>query len=140
MSTFANVADMRARFEEPDLVQLTDVDGVGVVDEDKVEVKLASADALIIGYIAARYRDVNTFAGNTILKDVACDYAFSLLWKTDLPKWVEDRRKLALDTLSRIANGSIKLDQGTEEAQPRPGQILTSGPERRFTRDSLSGY
>lgn len=140
MSIFATVADMRERFEEPDLVQLTDVADVGTVDEGRLEAKLASADSLIIGYIAARYQDVAAFAGHVILKDVACDYAFSLLWKTDLPKWVEDRRKLALDTLSRIASGTIKLDQGAEEAQARPGQILTSGPERRFTRDSLGGY
>lgn len=140
MSTFATIDAMRARFEELDLIQLTDVDGTGVMDEARVEEKLASADALIIGYIAARYREVPALAGNKILSDAACDYAFSLLWKTDIPKWVEDRRKMAIDTLTKIAAGTIKLDQGIEEAQARPDAILVSGPPRRLTRDTLGGY
>ncbi len=140
MPIFASVADMQARFEERDLIQLTDADGAGVINEVKVEDALGSADALIIGYIAARYQDVPAFAGHAILKDAACDYAFSLLWKTDIPKWVEDRRKLAIETLTRISSGTIKLDQGSEQATARPDAILIGGTPRVFGRDTLGGF
>lgn len=140
MPLFADLAAMQERFEERDLVQLTDEAGVGTIDAARVDRALSSADALITGYVAARHRDTASLAGHPILTDVACDYAFSLLWKSDTPEWVLTRRKLAIATLEKISAGSVKLDQGEELAAPRPGQILTSGPERRFDRDSLDGY
>lgn len=139
MPLFADLTAMQARFEEADLVQLTDEAGAGVIDAARIDSVLASADALITSYIAVRHRDTASFAGHKVLADVACDYAFSLLWKSDPPKWVEDRRKLALTTLDKISNGSVKLDQGEETAAARPGQILTSGPERKLG-GNLDGY
>lgn len=140
MPLFADLTAMQARFEEADLIQLTDEAGAGVIDVAKIDQKLASADALITSYIAVRHKDTASFAGHPVLTDVACDYAFSLLWKSDPPKWVEDRRKLALSTLDKISNGSVKLDQGVETAAARPDQIITSGPERRLGSDSLRGF
>ena len=140
MPLFADLAAMQERFEERHLVQLTDEAGLGSIDAARVDRALASADALITGYVAARHRDVASLAGNPILTDVVCDYAFALLWKTDQPEWVRDRRKAAVTTLEKIAAGTVKLDQGEEQAAARPGQILTSGPERRFSRDTLGGF
>lgn len=137
---FANLAAMLERFEERHLIQLTDEAGAGAIDEARVAQVLASSDALITAYVAARHRDTATLAGHPILTDVACDYAFSLLWKSDPPEWVMTRRREAIARLEKIAAGTIKLDAGQEEAAPRPGQVLTSGPERAFDRDSLKGF
>lgn len=140
MPLFADLAAMQARFAELDLVELTDEAGTGAIDADRIDQVLTSADALITGYVANRHRDTASLAGHPILTDAACDYAFALLWKSDPPEWVAARRKGAVATLEAVAKGTIKLDAGQEEAAPRPGQILTSGPERRFTRDSLGGF
>lgn len=140
MPLFANLAAMQARFEERDLVQLTDEAGTGEIDQPRVDRALSSADTLITSYIAARHRDTAALAGHELLADIACDYAFSLLWRSELPDWVLLRRKDAIARLEAIAKGTIKLDAGEETAAPRPGQILTSGPERRLSRDSLDGF
>ncbi len=140
MPLFADITAMQERFKERDLIQLTDDAGTGAIDEAAVERALGSADALIIGYIAARYQDTATFAGQAILTDVACDYAFSLLWQSDAPDWVLAKRKAAVATLKDIADGKIKLDSGTDTAAPRADQIITSGPERTFDRAGLKGY
>lgn len=140
MPLFANLADMQARFEERDLIQLTDEAGTGDLDVARIDKALTSADTLITSYVAARHRDTAALAGHDLLTDIACDYAFSLLWRSELPDWVSTRRKEALARLGDIAKGVIKLDAGVEEAPPRPGQILTSGSERRFDRSSLDGY
>ena len=131
---------MQARFEERDLIQLTDEAGSGAIDTARIDKVLASADALITSYLAARHKDTASFAGHALLTDVACDYAFALMWKSDPPEWVMQRRKLAIDNLTKLSSGVIKLDAGVEEAAARPGQILTSGPERKFDRDSLGGF
>lgn len=140
MALFADLDAMKARFEEPDLVQLSDADATGAIDEAVIEAKLASADALITSYVAARHKDVASLAGSALLTDIACDYAFSLLWRSDPPEWVATRRKDALARLADISKGVIKLDGGTEEAAPRPGQIITSSDPQRFSRSKLEGF
>ncbi|MFC0686403.1 gp436 family protein [Novosphingobium clariflavum] len=140
MPLFADLAAMQARFEKRDLIQLSDPDNTGAIVASVIEEKLSSADALITSYVAARHRDTASLAGHPLLTDIACDYAFSLLWRSDPPQWVADRRKDALARLKDISSGVIKLDQGVEEAAPRPGQILVSSDPQRFSREKLKGY
>lgn len=140
MPLFADLAAMQARFEERDLVQLSDASGTGAIDPDRIDQALARADATIKGYVAARHADAEGQAGNALLTDIACDLAFADLWRSDLPEWVKDRRKAALGQLADISVGKIKLDNGEEQAAPRPGQILTSGPDRALSRDGLRGF
>jgi phage gp36-like protein len=137
---FADLAAMQARFEEADLVQLSDAEGTGEIVASVIDKKLESADALITSYVAARHKDVASLAGNPLLRDIACDYAYFLLYRSTVPDWVDSRRKAALAQLADISKGVIKLDGGTEEAAPRPGQILVSSDPQRFSRDKLAGY
>lgn len=140
MSIFADLAAMQARFEARDLLQLTDHENTGAIVPARIEDKLTSADALITGYVARRHRNTAQFAGNTILRDIACDYAFYLLWRSDAPDWVIDRKKAALKQLEQIAAGTLMLDAGEETAAPRPGQILTNTAEKRFGRDNMDSF
>ena len=140
MPVFADLAAMQARFEERDLLQLTDHENTGVIVTGRIDAALTSADALITGYVARRHRNTAQFAGNTILRDIACDYAFWLLWRSDAPKRVTDRKKAALKQLEQIATGTLMLDQGEELAAPRPGQILTTTADKRFGRDNLGSF
>lgn len=140
MPLYADLAAMQARYEERDLVQLTDVANAGTVDEARIDQSLAKADALIKGYVASRHGDAAALAGHPLLSDIACDLAFADLWRSDPPEFVKLRRKEAVESLKAIAAGTIKLDNGVEEVAPRPGQILTSGPDRLFGRDNLGGY
>ena len=140
MSIFADLAAMQARFEARDLLQLTDDENTGAIVEARIDAALDSADALITGYVARRHRNTAQLAGNAILRDVACDYAFYLLWRSNPPEWVVERKKHALKQLEQIAAGTLLLDQGEETAPPRPGQILTSTADKRFGRDNLGGF
>ncbi|WP_067734487.1 phage protein Gp36 family protein [Novosphingobium naphthalenivorans] len=140
MPLFADLAAMQARFEERDLIQLSDAGNTGAIVASVIEDKLSSADALIISYVAARHGDAAALAGNALLTDIACDYAFSLLWRSDPPEWVLMRRKDAVRRLEDISKGVIKLDSGTEEAAPRPGQIRITSDPQRLSRTSLEGY
>lgn len=140
MPVFADLAAMQARFEERDLIELSDQQGTGVMGADRIDQALVRADGQVRGYVAARHADADSLAGTGILTDIACDLAFADLWRSDQPDWVKDRRKAAIEQLKDIAAGKIKLDGGTEEAAPRPGQILTSGADRLLGRDSLGGF
>ena len=140
MSIFADLAAMQARFEARDLLQLTDDENTGAIVTTRIDAALTSADALITGYVARRHRNTALLAGNTILRDIACDYAFYLLWRSDAPEWVIERKKHALKQLEPTAAGTLMLHAGEETAAPRPGQILTNTAEKRFGRDNMDSF
>ncbi|MEL7784062.1 DUF1320 domain-containing protein [Citromicrobium bathyomarinum] len=140
MPHFADLAAMQARFEARDLLELSDPDNTGEIVPAKIDGALESADALITGYVARRHRDATQFAGHAILRDIACDYAFYLLWRSNPPEWVVERKKAAIKQLEQIASGTLKLDQGEETAAPRPGQIKTTSDRQNFGRDNLEAY
>ena len=140
MPIFADLAAKQARFETRDLLQLTDDENTGSIVPERIDAVLDSADALITGYVARRHRATVQFAGNAILRDIACDYAFYLLWRSNAPEWVLDRKKAAMKQLEQIAAGMLMLDQGEEIAEARPGQILTNTAPKQFGRDNLGGF
>ncbi len=141
MPLFADLAAMQERFEAEDLLELTDQAQAGTIDAARIDKALDKADAIITGYVAARHADVPSLAGHPILTEVACDLAFADLWRSDQPEFVKTRRKEALAMLEGVAKGTIKLDEGTEVAKPRPdGSVMISGPVRRMGRDNLAGY
>ncbi|PIW54595.1 MAG: hypothetical protein COW16_10420 [Sphingomonadales bacterium CG12_big_fil_rev_8_21_14_0_65_65_10] len=140
MPVFADLAAMQARFEDRDLLELSDQDNSGVIDADRIDAAIESADNLIRSYIASRHKDVATLAGNELLTDIACDLAFARLFRSDPPDWVMTRKKDAEARLQKIADGKIKLDGGSEEQPARPGQILTHSDRPKFGRDNLGSY
>lgn len=140
MPLFADLADMQARFEARDLLELSDHENTGALVTSRIDAALESADALITGYVARRHNNTAQFAGQAILRDIACDYAFYLLWRSNPPEWVVERKKHAMKQLEQIASGTLKLDQGEETAPARPGQILTTSDRQKFGRDQLENY
>ena len=140
MPLFATLADMQARFEERDLIELTDEAGTGDIDVARVDASLTRSDAIITGYVARRHKDVALFAGNQLLKDIACDIALHDLWRSDAPDRVKDRHKDAMKRLSDISSGALVLDGGQEVAEPRPDAILFPGRTNTFGRDSLTSF
>lgn len=140
MPLFATLADMQARFEARDLIQLTDEEGTGEIDAARVDAALTRADGIITGYVARRHKDVALLAGNQLLSDIACDLAFAELWRSDRPEHVKDRHKDAMKRLDDISTGKIVLDGGQEVAEPRPDAIMFPGQPNTFGRDSLKSF
>ena len=140
MPRYASLADMKARFEDSDLVQLTDEAGTGAIDEARIDRALGKAAALITGKVAVRHANADAFAAHPLLADLACDLAFADLWRGDLPDWVKERAKSARAQLGDIAAGTLKLDEGVETEAPRPGAIIVDGPPKKFDRQSLDSF
>lgn len=134
---YATLADMLARFDEAELVQLTDEANTGAIDQARVAVALADAATRIDGYVAVKYR---AGAPVPLLTTIACALARHALYRKAPPEVVVDAQKEALATLRDIAKGVIKLDAGEEALPARDGAILVERPDRVFGRERLSGY
>ncbi|WP_066667354.1 MULTISPECIES: gp436 family protein [unclassified Sphingomonas] len=137
---YATLADMLARFEESELVQVVDAaDLADPVLATRVDAAILRAGTLINAHVAAKYR-TGTDPVPPLLTEIACDLARHALYRSAPPETVVDRRDKAMALLKDIAKGVIKLDAGEEALPERPGAILVERPDRLFGRDRLSGY
>lgn len=136
---YATLADMQARFRPEQLIQLSDWDGTGALDQARVEQAIATAGTIIDGYVSAKYGDRSALPVPPLLTKIACDIAFFELHRANPPESVEKKNKAAVDMLRDIAAGKVRIDEGDTTAIPaRPGAIHIAG-RKRFTRDQLDG-
>ncbi|PTS73801.1 hypothetical protein DBR17_17780 [Sphingomonas sp. HMWF008] len=136
---YATADDMRARYGEQAIVQLTDTDSWGAATIAAVNVKLASATARADGYVARYYQQSLGVAVPPLLVEIVCEIAYADLHKAPTEE-ADKRRKLAIADLVNISKGLVKLDQGAAEIPSREGQVIVPDRVRTFSRDSLGGF
>jgi phage gp36-like protein len=141
MPAYAALSDLLERFEERELVQLTDEEATGAVDQGRIDRALTAATATIDGYLASLYQLPLARVPDNIV-ELCCDVTRFKLWqrKGSPPDAVEKANTSAIRTLEQIAKGLIKIDAGEREQPARDGAIVTEGNDRVFGRDRLKGY
>lgn len=133
---YATLADMQERYRADDLLELSDWDGTGDVDQARVERAIATAGNIIDGYVGAKY---SSWTAEPMLVDIACKIAFFELHRATAPEGVTKAKDAQIALLKDISNGRVKLDAGEVGKIPtRPGAIFVEG-RKRFTRDELDG-
>jgi phage gp36-like protein len=135
---YATTDDLIARFGLRELVQLTDraTPATDQPDLAVAQTALDAAEAMIDGYVGAKYA-LPLLTTPLLLTDVACDLARYRLFADQATDLVIQRNKEAVETLRRISAGAIKIDAAGVEPDSRGENVVTSGPDRMFTRDSL---
>lgn len=142
MPGYATIADMRTRYPEIRLVQLTDDDATGAIDEARITRALAQADAEIDGFIAAHYAPRDPSAPvPAVLTEIACAIAYFKLWRHEAPpEDVDKAYARARSDLKDIAAGKIMLGAGPEVQPPRDGMVLIQPGRAEFGRDAMGGF
>lgn len=116
------------RFGEAEILQVTDREGAGVVDQSVAQRALDDADAEIDSYLGARYTlPLATVPG--VLTGAAADIARYRLYDDVAPETVESRYKQRIAWLRDVAAG--RADLGVEE-------IDQSAPASAFGERSLA--
>lgn len=137
---YATLADMQARYEASDLLQLTDQADAGVIDADTVDKAIADASAIITGYVARRHDNIELIADNPILNMICCQIAYRKLWRDTPPDSIQKAHDEAIAELGKISKGIVVLDEGREIAPARSDAIHTDSATKRMSRDSLGGF
>lgn len=141
---YATSADLIARFGEAQLLLLADRDNDGEIDSAVVDQMLADASALVDLHVRGRYA-VPLSPVPAEIPPIVCDLARRGLYgnATEIPDSVLAADKAARDLLKLIAAGTAVLN-ATPAPAGDPGatklEVLTSGPERQFTPEKMSGY
>lgn len=136
---YATADDMRARFTEAALVQLTDAAAWDAAAIAAVNLKLADASALADGYIAKYYAAAPGVPLPALLVQLVCKIAFADLHRIPTEEASKQRAE-AMKVLGDISRGLVKIDEGRGDLPARDGAILVEDPGRTFSRDRLGGF
>lgn len=137
---YAVTADMVARFGELEVIQLTDRNQDGLIDEDVAAVALADATAEIDAYLGRFKRPFTDVP--PILKRLCCDIARYRLTAANgvlITEEIRNRYKIdVLDLLRAMAKGEVQLgvdESGEEVAAGEDGIVFINGKNKVFGRD-----
>lgn len=138
--TYADRQAMIDRYGEPELIQLTDRERLGAIDDAVLGQALADAGHEIDGYLAEREALPLTFIPPALTR-VACDIARYRLYDKAATKEVRDRYKDAVSWLKDVASGKVSLGMPKDTFPSAAASgVAFSGAPRVFTRDTLGGY
>ncbi len=142
--TYATIADLKSVIPARDLELLTDSDGVAdeIVDA-KLQEALDDAHAEIDSYIAKKV--ALPLAEPKRMLIVVCRDIARYRLHANVGRITETVEKLydgAQAYLKNVADGKVSIGDETsgDEITTSPGPVLSEGPERTMTRDTLKGF
>jgi phage gp36-like protein len=142
--SYCTLDDIIAVIPNTDVVQLTD--GTGTTpDATKIAAAIASADAVIDGFLLSRYT-LPLASTPPLLTNISVDLAIGNLYglkhAADMPDSIQKRIDSAMKLLGMIQKGVISL--GVEDvSQPATGggiKTNKTADDRMFTKDKLSQW
>lgn len=140
---YTTQAQLQTRYGDRMLIGLTDraYPATGVIDAAVVARALADTDAMIDGYLAARYA-LPLVTTPVMIVDLAEMIAIWKLHTAAADPKIEADYKGALDMLKGLSRGDIRLVgvAGLEPAMPGGSGVRVQDRPRDVTTDSMTGF
>lgn len=138
--TYATKQNLIDRFGDKELAELTDRTNGAVIDDTVVTRALNDADALINGYLAAKYT-LPLAVVPAALEPVASDVARYYLYEDRVTDIVKNRYEDRVAWLEGVSRGTVNLGVSTANQAPAAaGGPQYKAPDRVFTRETLEDY
>lgn len=140
---YSELADIKNQLDESELVQLTDDEGIGLVNESRVTRAIADADEEIDGYLQSRMVvPVSPVPG--IIRKCSVDIALWNLFARrgdSMPETRKERYKNAVAFLVKVAEGKIGLGANDPDGNPpETSGVSYSGSDQVMTSDKLERF
>jgi phage gp36-like protein len=147
---YCTKTDLLYKVDEDILIQLTDDDDTGSVDDAIVSEAIAEADAVINGYCGTKY-DVPFSDVPVIVKKWSGDIAIYNLYcrRRGVPEDVITRYSAAIDALKDVSKGLVTLgvldpgvdtDDGPEASTSNDDRMFTMGRPSLGTSGTLDKF
>ena len=143
---YCTIDDLTAdSLTEEELVQLTDDEGLGQVNEDRADQAAGAAADWIDGYLRGRYTlPLNPVPG--MIRDIAVQETIYRLYrrrrKENMPESLVADRRDRIRLLEGIQKGSVTLDAAAPSGESGKGGYRTNktAENRAFTDDELGKW
>ena len=132
--SYCTKQNMIDRFTEDELIQLTDINNTGSINDTVLDSAIADASAEIDGYLGAYPLPLAVIP--TILTRLCCDIGRYYLYDDHAPDRIEQLYDKAIDFLKLVALGKVSLGVDNTGQQPVTAdnaQMESGG--RVFSRD-----
>lgn len=138
---YTTKAALELAFGADEILQLTDRERTGSVDEDVLGAAIAVADGTIDGYLRAGGYTVPIDTDiPVVLVDVANALTRAGLYSHKATEHVAEAKKAALATLRDIQAGKLNPFAAAATPPDIPGTVAYITPDPIYTDDSLVGY
>ena len=144
--SYVSTDDVQERLGDQLYIELTDDQGSGSADLDKVNEAIDGAEGEVNSYLGRRYAVPVSLSGQSMIEEVLKSFVLDLVEhrlhsrRPPVPEDVRRKRSQALTWLQRVAEGEIVLPTATtvpgSTGVGLPGRA--SGAPRELTRDELS--
>ncbi|MDA8326211.1 MAG: DUF1320 domain-containing protein [Nitrospiraceae bacterium] len=117
---YSQLTDLQNVLLGDSLIQLTDDEGLGAINQDRINEAIAEGDALIDGYCGAKYQ-VPFNPAPAVVRSLSVALAIHNLFARrveEVPAVHENRYKDAIQRLKEIASGAMTLG-----IQPQPAVV-----------------
>lgn len=140
MANYITQTDIIEQLPEESLIQLTDDEGTGVVNDARADAAIKDAEGEVDGYLQTRYAVPLSPVPNIIAK-LTADIAIYNLYARRQGA-TEDRLRRyqnAIKFLENVSKGVVMLGANTPATEDEGG-ISVKDADRIFTREKLEGY
>ncbi len=140
MSTaYASTQDMIDRFGQTELLELTDRERSGLIDQTVLQRALDDAGDELDTYVGNRYT-LPLAQVPPVLVRLACDVARYRLYDDQAPPEIRTRYQDVVALMGKVASGAISLGLDTNMPQAAADRPQVQAPPRTLTTESLSDY
>lgn len=141
---YSTLTDIKNLIPEETIIQLTDDENLGEVNQTRVDEAIAQADAEIDSYCASKY-SVPFTTVPAIVKKCSVDIAIYNLYSRkveEIPETRASRYKNAIRQLEGISKGLISIGVDPAPAASSEGVAETNktNDDRVFTREKMEGF
>jgi len=137
---YASIDDLKSLLSEQELIDLTDDEESGVVNDEIVNKAIEDASAEVDAFLIGRY-EVPILPVPKVIRKLCVDIAiynlFSRRLQDEIPENVRKRYEDAISLLKMIANGQIFLSVSSPE-HSASGYVKPA--EQVFSRESLKEF
>ncbi len=139
MGVYITKTDILEQLPAEFLIQLTDDEGIGAVNDDRVNAAIEGAEGEADGYLSTRYTVPLTPVPAVVKKFCADIAVYNLFSRRDaMPEEREKRYENAVKFFGNVSRGIVSL--GAETPPPTNSGPEFSGPDRVFTKDKLEDF
>ena len=139
---YSDLTTLKERLPEQTIIDLSDDENTGLVNEDAVNRSISDADTEIDSYLGTRYA-VPVAPVPDLLQRLSLDLAIEILYGRkpyiETPEAVIRAAKIARGILADIAGGKVTIPAVAEDTTTTAGNAEFSANERIFSRTTMRG-
>jgi len=138
---YSTLDDLLKQIDERKVIQLTDDEGLGLINVERVEEAIAGADAVIDGYVGTRH-PVPLNPVQPMIRSVSVTIAiYKLYSRSDLvPETRSKDLANAIRFLELVAKGELSLGANDPGGNPPSGAASWTGRDQVMTPAKLERF